>query len=172
MASLLCEAHCTARNGGWFGSQGCGNLAREVVTSDRASNARYRSVARDCWSSLARRRIDLRSAIYRDVARVDLLSLAGAVSTAVGRHRLVAFPFGDLDATAAGSAARSYGAPPAPSAVHCGRSGAHVDALLVYAPLNSERNEFALRHLVSRAKNATRHSLSGYSSLALPLARG
>jgi hypothetical protein len=105
-----------------------------------------RDIASDCSS--ARRRI---SAIYRDVASGSLLSLAEAVSPAVRRYRLIAFSFGESDTTAAGPGARSHGAPSAPSAVYRGRSGAYVHALLVYAPLSSERNEFALCHLVSRA---------------------
>lgn len=76
-------------------------------------------------------------AIYRGIASEKPSSLADAVSAAARRHRSVAFPLGVLKTTATGSAAGTHGTPFAPSAVHRGRSGAHVHALLVDAPLDS-----------------------------------
>lgn len=78
-------------------------------------------------------------AIYRGVASEKPSSLADAVSASVRRYRPVAFPLGVFEATAAGPAAGAHRAPFAPSAVHRGRSGAHVHALLVDAPLDSRK---------------------------------
>lgn len=100
----------------------------------RRSITETRTVARE-----TRRRID---AIYRSVASEEPSSLAEAVSAAVRRHRSVAFPLGVLKTTATGSAAGTDGAPFAPSAVHRGRPGAHVHALLVDAPLDSHATQY------------------------------
>lgn len=101
-----------------------------------------RSKGRLCGNSRSNGRT-----VYRGVASEKSSSLADAVSAAIRRYRPVAFPLGVSKAAAAGPAAGAHGAPFVPSAVHRGRSGAHVHALLMDAPLNSRATHTALFYI-------------------------
>lgn len=110
--------------------------SRSIAIKGEGQLLNYNTCARETVAREGQQKI---GAIYRGVASEKPSSLADAVSASVRRYRPVAFPFGVFEATAAGPAAGAHRAPFAPSAVHRGRSGAHVHALLVDAPLDSRK---------------------------------